>query len=549
MELKKYISNEGNLLKKLSQKYDVTTDVLDHILVDNLKFQVRLPLIGAFSSGKSSLVNSLLKDRIFPVEVNPETCLPAEVHYGSEENLSLCGLSGESRPITRPQIKAQDYGLAEDGNVTRWLDVALPNPILAQCPELVLVDMPGWESGIAQHCHAIDNYVHRSGAYCLVVSVDDGNLRESLKRVLAELKLFNKPIMVVLTKCDKRPEEDTEAVARQIVAEVESVIGSAPLAVVKVSRKKNIEAFISAVHQVNQLSSDIHHQAIIKPLKAYISQLESTLRVLLNDDNLEVEQIAVEQQQRQHELELLRVQLNDAGELLDSIVPTTVDRVLELFSNRLTAQVDSLARAAIHQGDIEGIIGSTQRLAFTEGLELEFKPRIRQQIQSISPINAEDPQGFSVEMNFKSSGENSITKDILSDVLPMLIGVLTRTPILIPLAPLITRLIKGVFANKEKEFQARQHLEDAKQYVLSSLIPDICARSRNTVEEALLKSVAEIKQQLMSDTEVRGEQHLEALRKLAVNLEQSQQQQRQLKDEYLADLDTLLTFTAGLEVK
>jgi hypothetical protein len=36
---------------------------------------------------------------------------------------------------------------------------------------------------------------------------------------------------------------------------------------------------------------------------------------------------------------------------------------------------------------------------------------------------------------------------------------------------------------------------------------------------------------------------------LAVNLEQSQQQQRQLKDEYLADLDTLLTFTAGLEVK
>jgi GTP-binding protein EngB required for normal cell division len=106
---------------------------------------------------------------------------------------------------------------------------------------MTLVDMPGWESGITQHSLAIDNYLDRSAACCVVVSVDEGVLKESLRKVIEELAIHDKPMMLVITKCDKKRPEDVEAVVSHVQAQIEKLAKKPLLAVCRTQRRNATE--------------------------------------------------------------------------------------------------------------------------------------------------------------------------------------------------------------------------------------------------------------------------------------------------------------------
>lgn len=202
MELKQLVNDFIPELTSLSKKYNFTDELNDAVKTHN-EFKLRFPFIGSFSTGKSTLINTFLDDKLLGVQVTPETCLPTEIRYAEHESINLCNSDGVVSTISREQLKEQDF-LLPDRDRDYWIEITLPNKSLKPYPELILVDMPGWESGIRAHSQAIDHYISRSGTYCIVVSAEDG----TLKQVLQELKLFKKPISLVVSKCDKRlPEE------------------------------------------------------------------------------------------------------------------------------------------------------------------------------------------------------------------------------------------------------------------------------------------------------------------------------------------------------
>ena len=49
------------------------------------KVELLVPIIGAFSAGKSSLINSFLGKNYLPVKLTPETALATELRYSNEE--------------------------------------------------------------------------------------------------------------------------------------------------------------------------------------------------------------------------------------------------------------------------------------------------------------------------------------------------------------------------------------------------------------------------------------------------------------------------------
>ena len=109
-----------------------------------------------------------------------------------------------------------------------------PIPQLAGLSHLRLVDMPGWDSGIQAHSVAIDNYASRSLAYGVVVSADEGNLRDSIRKALKELAVRDIPVFAIVSKADKKPPEDVDAVVEQVKQEITHTMGKPPFKDLKV---------------------------------------------------------------------------------------------------------------------------------------------------------------------------------------------------------------------------------------------------------------------------------------------------------------------------
>ena len=72
-------------LETLFQKYDLSVEPLIQLKSNVENFKVRVPLIGAFSAGKSSLINALIQKKLLCVEIDPASNLATEISFSEDE--------------------------------------------------------------------------------------------------------------------------------------------------------------------------------------------------------------------------------------------------------------------------------------------------------------------------------------------------------------------------------------------------------------------------------------------------------------------------------
>lgn len=475
------------------------------------QFSVRFPLIGSFSAGKSSLINFLLGDRLLSVAVNPETCLPTELRHAESETIVLHHPDGADVRLDRAALKDQAFGEIKAGS---WVDVATSSSVLAMLEGMTLVDMPGWESGIEQHSNAIDNYLERSSAYCIVVSVDEGGLKDSLKKIIEELTIHHKPMMLVLTKCDKKTPEDVANVLAHVKGEIEAITGRPLLSVSKASRNQPQE-WAAALQAVLPLNQHFFHQRIGRQCERRLETLLAHLHKLLNSENFTIEQIKGQQAQLQQDKERLQQDLQQTQQQLQSQVSTISAFVCDNFASRINAQLDTLAGHLLHQGDINGVVGAALRMAYATGIEERLKPLISSKLSQLERLSEGDFGSLSFDHNFQLNGNSGgMFKDVMANLLPLALAALTRIPALMIFAPILKSILGSLFDNAAKEVAKREQREEARQHVLNTLIPDCLTQVKGPIEQTLAKGI----EQVISMVQGEAERELHHLQQSLVQL-------------------------------
>lgn len=233
-------------LEQLATLLDGTEIAHDLQLVERLnKTELLVPVVGAFSAGKSSLLNTLMGKSVLPVGIAPETELATELRYSPESYLLAIDNHGAEERLPVDALKTINARAKELSHLQLYID----SPALKQLAPLVLVDMPGYGSSLESHNKAIAFYLPRGVHFVVVTSVEDGNLTQSMVRRLDEVKAYGGSFTFVLSKANLRSPAQVEEVRGYIDEQLHVYFEGSQRTLL--SGRGNSSAFAQALQQID----------------------------------------------------------------------------------------------------------------------------------------------------------------------------------------------------------------------------------------------------------------------------------------------------------
>ena len=221
---KNLISNQEKFLSYLDQVKQLTTSIeLADNGLENLTQRIELaelivPVVGGFSAGKSTLINSFLGSDLLPTAITPETALATELRYSPTDYIEAIQANGniiryEISQLTEIKNNAQNF---------KFLRLFLNNQNLAEIQPLVLVDMPGFDAPIENHRQAILEYLNRGTYFIFLTSIEDGTITRTMHQEIKNLRLFGKGFAFCLSKTNLRSPSDVKQVQQAMQTQLKT---------------------------------------------------------------------------------------------------------------------------------------------------------------------------------------------------------------------------------------------------------------------------------------------------------------------------------------
>ena len=179
--------------------------------------ELLIPVIGAFSAGKSSLLNSFLGENRLPEKITPETALATELRFSENERIEAVSSNGDIEVFSIDDIEK----IKDQAEKYKHLRMYLKNVNLKNIEPLILVDMPGFESPLDLHNQAIMEYINRGVHYIVLTSVEDGSLTKSMRRQLENIQEYERGFSFFLSKTNLKPKEEVEEIKQHVQEQLE----------------------------------------------------------------------------------------------------------------------------------------------------------------------------------------------------------------------------------------------------------------------------------------------------------------------------------------
>lgn len=499
---------------------------------------VKVPFVGDFNAGKSSLINSILGRDLLPTNILPETAVSYELYYSADEQVEvwLDDKLVETAPVS--QIKALQ--LTPRNLVKLYLD----NPIVKDWNErnIVVVDMPGIDSGVEAHNNAILHYVQEGTFFVLVSEAEGGTLRLSTLNFIEEIKKYGARLAVVVSKIDKKPENEVLNVKANIESVAKRLVGDATQVVTASAVDNNVNEVIDILNSIDadKLVESKYKPQVVNLIDSFVAELQLQMKLLLSDKSDFAAKIEELKSVHEKALEVLKSKAESAQS-----VEGSADDILQDISEALKEKAGYIATL---------LYGQTDSKVLNQEILTIIRPVIvnslKREITEYSDVIGSAVQEFMVNVdeilkdkdNMMLSGAedvigNLLGKDLLEGLLKKgldklagrlvaykglgeLVKVLGKVlgplvTIIINVVPDVLRLIFG----KSKE----QKIEEIKTKFATEIVSKIVDSLRQPIEDIITEQRGEVDKNMSALVE-------DEMKKYNDNIVAVQNQQQQEKE-------------------
>lgn len=336
-----------------------------------------LPLVGEFSSGKTTLINTLTDSKKLETATKPTTATIYEVHFGREKcSAEVLNRNGDVQ-VVEDLAELKNETLA-DSFLVKVYDTSKNVPSTT-----VLVDTPGLSSPDPKHKQTLVDFLPHSDGILLVTDVNQ-QITRSLTDFIETMKLSKKPIYLVITKCDTKSNSDLE-LAKKYISENCNI----PLKQITCvsSQKEDLNELYHLFNEIEKEKSNIikqvDEQRVKDIAKKLLGRIDELLQVPSDDKELDM---AIRKQE--HELNVLNRDIDRLVSSVESDIQEKEREITRKFEDIVSGRLDSLVAGKSNNFDAEAIsvINNTSSLLLEE-YRNSIKNIFRDKIKNNNPSN------------------------------------------------------------------------------------------------------------------------------------------------------------------
>lgn len=546
----KFLQSLKDELQKLSA-LDIESFGIDNAIANITSTELLIPVIGGFSAGKSSLLNSFLQEEILSVAVTPETALATELHYSTQEYIEAITPSGQSVRFEKSQIEQLKNKASEFSYVKLYLN----KQCLKDIEPLVLVDMPGFESPLASHNKAIFEYIRRGVYFVILQSVEHGNITASARREIDNLLTFERKFSFFLSKSNLKPQSELDEVRSFVQEQLSDYFDyEGQVECIGKDGGTNLAKIISTLNP-NAIIEDLY----LTGLKDRFSQIKQTINTHITALSQDKEQNAKDIQDLKNGLQKLEQERDSLiAQVQERYGDTNINKIINGVNNALNRGLNEIAQSYMSGGDsaLDSTINSIVKTTLSQevktsmehigedvihafGKQLEDSLSIMQRLSLSDTIcNVIDVKkiGSTATTLFTNATESMAKYGGIVGVIGRL-GVFISpivTPLLTAIVSLLPTLVQLLFGDTEQK-----KLESVKNALLTQVFPQILAELRAKLPPELQEQTTKLIESISQEFEEQIAQKLQAIESAQGELESKKQEIEQMIATYKEALDSI----------
>ena len=523
-------------LLELRQKYGLPGDALSKYISGMDHFQVVAPLIGEFSTGKSSLVNALLGRSVLSVNITPETAVPTEICYSSDEHAVVFGSNGGTETISVDEFQKREFSVDKVKKVQLYLN----NAFLREISSVKLVDMPGFNSGIELHSRAIDEYLPDAEAYILLFSARSSTISSDMAGFLKELHLHGMPVFLLISKSRAVTEDELRICVERIRADAAKYLGLADVPVGVTNAKGHeqiIEPLQDDLRRIEADSQNIFRNDAKSRLQQHGSDLALYLETAIKRADLTPDELSGKIEEAKRKIESLKGKLHDAGSSFSSEVDECIAVARSRLQSALGNAAPSLADMLANHIDIRDRVSMLVRETVMSSIKNDFAPRVKKYRERIAGlINVTLNINTDVSLPEDLVRMDNMTKEVIKKALPAILSTLGfalsgAVGAVVVLA--LTSLLDGLLMKKHQDEKKR--LAEAK--IRNEVIPRVLEQASSSVRDALNSQLSEINEEVGKEAQAQVDAEEKALSDLRLKNANEKANRAESIDAMKKDLD------------
>ena len=340
-----------------------------------------IPLVGEFSSGKTTLLNALTDSKKLETATKPTTATIYEIHFGCNKCEANVVLS-DGQVAHFDDLGELKNDQLSDAQIVTVFDTSTKVP-----SSTILVDTPGLSSPVVKHRQVLVDFLPSADAILLVVDINQ-QVTRSLTDFIDMIQLSKRPVYIVLTKSDTKSVSEIEAAKQYIADNCKLPVQQVVVVSAAKDNMSELYALLETIQKSkNEILAKVDGQRIKDLAQILVNRVDEMLTASSSDENLDMEI-------RRQQLDLDKIKRN-INRLIDSMasdISKDGSKISRRFEDSMYEKLGALVAggSANMDNDALSVINNTASLLLSE-YKNNIMGILKSKVQSAQGSDSEIP--------------------------------------------------------------------------------------------------------------------------------------------------------------